>query len=71
MGAALFSKFEGGIRSLGRMIPGIWFEFEVASAKAGLYDDPDHFVKKDGAPLTVGGARFWDTKRQIMIRNQR
>ncbi|MCR5330869.1 MAG: alpha-galactosidase [Lachnospiraceae bacterium] len=42
------------------MIPGIWFEFELAAPKSGLYDDPAHFVKKDGVPLTVGGARFWD-----------
>ena len=47
------------IRARG-MIPGIWFEFEVASPKSGLYDDTEHFVKKDGVPLTVGGARFWD-----------
>ncbi|MBR5993547.1 MAG: alpha-galactosidase [Lachnospiraceae bacterium] len=42
------------------MIPGIWFEFEVASPKSGVYEIPDHFVKKDGVPLTIGGARFWD-----------
>ena len=42
------------------MIPGIWFEFEVASPKSGVYEIPDHFVKKDGLPLTIGGARFWD-----------
>lgn len=42
------------------MIPGIWFEFEVASPKSGVYDDAAHFVHKDGVPLTVGGARFWD-----------
>ncbi len=42
------------------MIPGIWFEPEVASPKSGVFDGPDHFVKKDGVPLTVGGVRFWD-----------
>ncbi|MCR5322045.1 MAG: alpha-galactosidase [Lachnospiraceae bacterium] len=47
------------IRSKG-MIPGIWFEFEVVSPKSGIYDKCDHFVKKDGVPLTIGGARFWD-----------
>lgn len=46
------------VRSKG-MIPGIWFEFEVASPKSGMYDS-EHFVKKDGVPLTIGGARFWD-----------
>ena len=59
-------RFPNGLKELADyirgkgMIPGIWFEFEVASAKSGVYDDPDHFVKKDGVPLTVGGARFWD-----------
>lgn len=47
------------IRSRG-MIPGIWFEFELVSPKSGRFDDTDHLVKKDGVPLTVGGARFWD-----------
>ena len=45
------------------MIPGIWFEFEVVAPKSGLFDDPEameHFIKKDGVPLTIGGARFWD-----------
>lgn len=59
-------RFPNGLKELADyirergMIPGIWFEFEVASAKSGLYDDPAHFVKKDGVPLTVGGSRFWD-----------
>jgi len=48
------------------MIPGIWFEFEVAAPKSGLYDDPEHFVKKDGVPLTVGGARFWDMQESYV-----
>ncbi|MCR4961008.1 MAG: alpha-galactosidase [Lachnospiraceae bacterium] len=59
-------RFPGGLKELADyirgcgMIPGIWFEFEVAAPKSGLYDIPDHFVKKDGVPLTIGGARFWD-----------
>ena len=59
-------RFPNGLKELADyirergMIPGIWFEFEVASAKSGLYEIPDHFVKKDGVPLTVGGSRFWD-----------
>ena len=54
------------IRSKG-MIPGIWFEFESASEKSGVYDDPDHFVKKDGVPLTVGGVRFWDMEDPYVL----
>lgn len=47
------------IRSKG-MIPGIWYEFEVAGYNADIFSNPEHFVKKDGVPLTVGGARFFD-----------
>ena len=47
------------VRSRG-MIPGIWFEFELVSPKSGRFDDTDHMIQKDGVPLTVGGARFWD-----------
>ncbi len=49
------------IRSKG-MIPGIWFEPEVASPKAAEFNETEHFVKKDGKPLTVGCVRFWDTE---------
>lgn len=60
------NRFPNGLRELtdyirGKgMIPGIWYEFEVAAPKSGVYDNPEHFVKKDGVSLTVGGARFWD-----------
>lgn len=60
------NRFPNGLRELTDyirdkgMIPGIWFEFEVSSPKSGVYDNPEHFVKKDGVPLTIGGARFWD-----------
>ena len=47
------------IRSRG-MIPGIWFEFETVGYKAEVFNNPEHFVKKDGVPLTIGGARYWD-----------
>ncbi|MBO4678321.1 MAG: alpha-galactosidase [Lachnospiraceae bacterium] len=60
------NRFPNGLKELADyirskdMIPGIWFEFEVVSPKSGIYDNTDHYVKKEGAPLTVGGARFWD-----------
>ena len=47
------------VRSKG-MIPGIWYEFETVGYKAKEFEDADHLVKKDGVPLTIGGARFWD-----------
>ncbi len=59
-------RFPNGLKELADyirgkgMIPGIWFELEVAADKSGYFDDPAHFVKKDGIPLTVGDIRFWD-----------
>lgn len=47
------------IRSKG-MIPGLWFEMESVASGSRYYDQPEHLVKKDGVPLTVGGRRFWD-----------
>ena len=59
-------RFPNGLKELADyirekgMIPGIWFEFEVAGYKTDAFRDSTHFVKKDGVPLTIGGARFWD-----------
>jgi len=47
------------IRSKG-MIPGIWFEFEVACDKTELYHQTEHLLKKDGVPLTIANRRFVD-----------
>ena len=59
-------RFPNGLKELADyirakdMIPGIWFEFEVAGYKTDAFQNSPHFVKKDGVPLTIGGARFWD-----------
>ncbi len=59
-------RFPNGLKELvdyirGKgMIPGIWYEFETVGCKAKEFEDKDHLVKKDGVPLTIGGARFWD-----------
>ncbi len=59
-------RFPGGLKELADyvrskgMIPGIWYEFETVAPKSGHFEDAEHFIKKDGVPLTVGGARFWD-----------
>lgn len=47
------------IRSKG-MIPGIWYEMEVAGYKSELFSKDEHFVMKDGVPLTIGGCKFLD-----------
>ncbi|MCC7408174.1 MAG: alpha-galactosidase, partial [Phycisphaeraceae bacterium] len=43
------------------LIPGLWFEWEVASE--GMAARPDllpHFLHRDGKPLRAGGRLFWN-----------
>jgi alpha-galactosidase len=56
-GIAATAKF---IREQG-LIPGIWFEFEVVGSRSNLFDlMVDHFLKRDGLPISAGQRRFWD-----------
>ncbi|MCR5557083.1 MAG: alpha-galactosidase [Butyrivibrio sp.] len=51
------------IKSYG-MIPGIWFEFENVAVKSKIYSDVEHLQKRDGIPVEVGDARFFDMRQQ-------
>ena len=43
------------------LIPGIWFEMEVCGEQSSQYDsEQDHFLMRDGIPISAGGRRFWD-----------
>jgi alpha-galactosidase len=43
------------------LIPGIWFEMEVAGEQSPRFEqDMDHFLHRDGFPITASGRRFWD-----------
>ncbi len=42
------------------LIPGIWFEMEIASKGVSAFHQTEHLVHRDGVPLSVGGSRFWD-----------
>lgn len=66
-------KFPGGmkpiadyIRSKG-MIPGLWYEMESVASGCQYYEQPEHLLKKDGVPLTVGDRRFWDMEDPWVI----
>lgn len=51
------------IRARG-LIPGIWFEFEVANAGSDAWSrHAAHFLRRDGAILQVSTRRFWDFRR--------
>jgi len=54
------------IRSCG-MIPGIWFEMEVCGDKATAFSMADHFLKRDGIPITVAKRRFWDFRDPFVV----
>jgi alpha-galactosidase len=49
------------------MIPGIWFEMEVCGEKATAFDMGDHFLKRDGIPITVAKRRFWDFRDPFVV----
>lgn len=40
--------------------PGIWFEFENVGHAARAFQNTEHLLKLDGAPLTTSRRRFWD-----------
>jgi alpha-galactosidase len=48
-----------GIREQG-LIPGIWFEMEVAGRSSAAYQLTDHLLRRDGVPVTAGERRFWN-----------
>lgn len=66
-------RFPGGmkpiadyIRSKG-MVPGLWFEMESLARESAYFNSPEHLVKKNGVPLTVGDRRFWDMEDPWVI----
>ncbi len=42
------------------LIPGLWFEFEVATPGSLAWHATSHQLHRDGVPLQVGSRRFWD-----------
>lgn len=50
------------IRAAG-LIPGIWFEWEVAGKSSrAFHDHANLFLQRDGYAITAGGRRFWDLR---------
>lgn len=42
------------------LIPGLWFEMETVGDTSTAFSLADHFLKRDGLPVTVRHRRFWD-----------
>lgn len=58
-----FDRFLNKIRRAG-MIPGIWFEFEVAVSTSLLFRrKPEFFLTLDGAPILNGNRAFLDLRK--------
>lgn len=67
-------RFPGGIKAAcdaireKGLIPGIWFEFEVAGEDSKVYSLIDHQLKRDGTVVTVAGRRFWDFRKPWVLK---
>lgn len=59
-------SFPAGIQATSRairkagLIPGIWFEMEVACKESAAYAETNHQLKRNGQVIEVGDRRFWD-----------
>lgn len=48
------------------MKPGIWFEIDNVGEKSKAFNDTNHLLKRDGAPLTTTMRRFWDLRQDYV-----
>ncbi len=48
----------------GNMIPGIWFEFEVAANNSELFSNEELLLKRDGAIISGKNRRFLDLRKE-------
>jgi len=50
------------------LIPGLWFEMEVVGNQSPRFEqDREHFLHRDGYPITASGRRFWDFRDPWVI----
>jgi len=54
-----FAKLNATLRANGQ-IPGIWFEFEVVTDGAKVFEKTEHLLKRHGHVIQAGFRRFWD-----------
>ena len=47
------------------LVPGLWFEFEVAGTESALFhEDDSRFLQLDGTPIQAGERRFLDMRQE-------
>lgn len=49
------------------MVLGIGFEFEVIGRESTTFSFVEHFLKRDGLPITAGNRRFLDMRHPWAI----
>ncbi|MEK7951435.1 alpha-galactosidase [Luteolibacter soli] len=49
------------------LIPGLWFEMETVGSQSVAFKLGEHFITRDGVPVTVRERRFWDLCDPVAI----
>lgn len=49
------------------LIPGLWFEMETVGSQSAAFKLGEHFITRDGIPVTVRERRFWDLNDPVAI----
>lgn len=66
--------FPAGVRRVAQkirdagMIPGIWFEFEVAGRDSACFSREELLLHRDGKPITAKNRRFLDLRKEEVTR---
>ncbi|MES2438025.1 MAG: glycoside hydrolase family 36 protein [Verrucomicrobiota bacterium] len=49
------------------LVPGLWFEMETAGSQSAAFRLGEHFLLRDGIPITVRERRFWDLNDPVAL----
>lgn len=49
------------------LIPGLWFEMETVGSQSTAFALGEHFLMRDGIPITVRERRFWDLNNPAAV----
>jgi alpha-galactosidase len=49
------------------LIPGLWFEMETVGSQSTAFSIGEHFIMRDGNPVTVRERRFWDLNDPVAL----
>jgi alpha-galactosidase len=49
------------------LVPGLWFEMETVGSQSAAFKLGEHFITRDGIPVTVRERRFWDLNDPVAV----